>query len=190
MYIRRKVFSKLQTEEGQEKYFSTTEFTLMSEAEQREFSKKKESEPKEEEEKEPKLAREDRKEIRRYGRKWNKKSAELRKKALEGDEDAQKKIVKRAYKKGMIGMGALGATAGALVGANDGKAAKGAAIGGAVGTGLGAAIATGVKSSWKHKKKIESRNPQAKIDGKIDHDRIAVSRGEMTKKEFVKKWGN
>ena len=190
MYIRRKVFSKLQTEDGQERYFSTTEFTLMSEAEQREFSKKKESEPKEEEEKEPKLAREDRKEIRRYGRKWNKKSAELRKKALEGDEDAQKKIVKRAYKKGMIGMGALGATAGALVGANDGKAAKGAAIGGAVGTGLGAAIATGVKSSWKHKKKIESRNPQAKIDGKIDHDRIAVSRGEMTKKEFVKKWGN
>ena len=40
MYIRRKVFSKLQTEDGQERYFSTTEFTLMSEAEQREFSRR------------------------------------------------------------------------------------------------------------------------------------------------------
>ena len=42
MYIRRKVFSKLQTEEGQEKYFSTTEFTRITEAEQREFAKKEE----------------------------------------------------------------------------------------------------------------------------------------------------
>lgn len=40
MYIRRKVFSKLQTEDGQERYFSTTEFTLMSEVEQREFSRR------------------------------------------------------------------------------------------------------------------------------------------------------
>ena len=40
MYIRRKVFSKLQTEDGQERYFSTTEFTRISEAEQREFSRR------------------------------------------------------------------------------------------------------------------------------------------------------
>jgi hypothetical protein len=40
MYIRRKVFSKLQTEDGQERYFSTTEFIRISEAEQREFSRR------------------------------------------------------------------------------------------------------------------------------------------------------
>ena len=33
MYIRRKVFSKLQTEDGQERYFSTTEFTLTKDSE-------------------------------------------------------------------------------------------------------------------------------------------------------------
>jgi hypothetical protein len=46
MYIRRKVFSKLQTEDGQERYFSTTEFTLMSDAEERIFVSAAEKEAK------------------------------------------------------------------------------------------------------------------------------------------------
>lgn len=42
MYIRRKVFSLLQDEAGEERYFSTTDITL-EDAEQRIFSKKKEA---------------------------------------------------------------------------------------------------------------------------------------------------
>ena len=50
MYIRRKVFSRFyDSESGEERLFSTTDYTLMSEAEQREFAEKNES--KEEEEK-------------------------------------------------------------------------------------------------------------------------------------------
>ncbi len=46
MYIRRKVFSKLTNEYGEERYFSTTEYTYMTEAEQREFVSKAEKEAK------------------------------------------------------------------------------------------------------------------------------------------------
>lgn len=57
MYIRRKVFSKLQTEDGQERYFSTTEFTYMSEEEQREFAEKEKQEEDEKKAKRKKIAK-------------------------------------------------------------------------------------------------------------------------------------
>ena len=40
MYIRRKVFSLLQDETGEERYFSTTDFEISGDAEERIFSKK------------------------------------------------------------------------------------------------------------------------------------------------------
>lgn len=188
MYIRRKVFSKLQTEDGQERYFSTTEFTLMSEAEQREFSKKNDDEEEE-------LSKEDKRAIKYWQKKRHKETAELKQAALEGDKEAEKKLTKKAYKKAMIASGAAGAIGGALIGAsNSNKKGKGAligaGIGAAYGTGIGALAGKAVKEGWKHRKKFESRNAQNKINSKLEHDQLAVANGKMSKKEFIKKWGN
>ena len=57
MYIRRKVFSRFVDESGEEKLFSTTEFSYMTEEEQKEFADKKENEEKKEEKKSDKLAK-------------------------------------------------------------------------------------------------------------------------------------
>ena len=56
MYIRRKVFSRFVDESGEERLFSTTEYSYMTEEEQREFANK-EDEEKKEEKKSSKLAK-------------------------------------------------------------------------------------------------------------------------------------
>ena len=99
MYIRRKVFSKLQTEDGQERYFSTTEFTLMSEAEQREFVSSAEKEAK------MQLAR------------------EIADAEEAGDHKKAEQLKKRFAKKDRRGFGAIGTAVGAGVGATTGALA-------------------------------------------------------------------
>lgn len=193
MYIRRKVFSRFIDESGEEKLFSTTDYTLMSEAEQREFSEDKKSDEEE-------LAKEDKKIIKYWQKKRRKETAALKQAALEGDKEAQKKLTKKAYKWGMIREGAIGAGIGAITGsmAHDDESRKskikgalrGAAVGGALGTGLGALIGKETKEGWKHQKKTDSRNAQSKINSELEHDQLALANGKMTKKEFIKKWGN
>jgi hypothetical protein len=65
MYIRRKVFSRFVDESGEEKLFSTTEFSYMTDEEQREFTKKNKKSHKD---------REDDDEDREEGRKKHKTS--------------------------------------------------------------------------------------------------------------------
>lgn len=170
MYIRRKVFSKLQTEDGQERYFSTTEFTLMSEAEQREFSKKDDDD-------EPNLSRSDRKAIERI-KKSN--TADMIQDAWKGDKNAQKRVLKRNH---VSKSTAIGAGIGAGVGLLRKKGVIGSLIHAGAGAGAGALVGnlTDPKSS-KYDKKDE------KIDRQ--HDRALVASGKMSKKDFVKKWGN
>jgi len=48
MYIRRKVFSRLEDENGEERYFSTTEYTYMTEAEEERYFAEKEKEEEDE----------------------------------------------------------------------------------------------------------------------------------------------
>ncbi len=55
MYIRRKVFSKLQTEDGEDRYFSTTEFTMTEDSEGiRYFSKSNDNNSEEDDHNKPK----------------------------------------------------------------------------------------------------------------------------------------
>lgn len=84
MYIRRKVFSKLQTEDGQGRYFSTTEFTRISEAEQREFS-----------------------------RRSNLKD-DLKKAIKEGDDKKVKELEKKATRRRTLAGAVIGAAAGGV----------------------------------------------------------------------------
>lgn len=183
MYIRRKVFSKFQDEDGQERYFSTTEYTLISELEQREFSKKDDDDDEDEE-----LLREDKKQIKRYKRRPEK--SQLLEDAYRGDPEAKKKLGKEASRKAMAALGVMGAAEGALLGMSGGGkgALKGAAIGAAAGTGLGALAGKEIKRGWKNADK-KSRNAQFALNKELELDRLAVANGNMTKKEFIKKWG-
>ena len=129
MYIRRKVFSKLQTEDGQERYFSTTEFTLMSEEEQREFVSSAEKEAK------MQLAREIL-EAEEAGD--TRKARDLKKRFVKKDRKLAKGI-------GMMAGGLSGLTLGSTIGTAAAKGKDvGTGIGGLVGTGAGVGIGAGL----------------------------------------------
>jgi hypothetical protein len=185
MYIRRKVFSRfVDSESGEERLFSTTDYTLMSEAEQREFSKKDDDDDDEGE-----YLREDKKAIKYY--KKHPKISKLKEQALKGDPEAKEKLGKRGARAITAIEGGLGAASGAMLGAEMGGgkgALKGAAIGGALGAGAGALTGREIKRNWKNVDK-KSRNAQAEIDRELEKDRRAVANGNMTKKEFINKWG-
>lgn len=170
MYIRRKVFSLLQDETGEERYFSTTDVTLENE-EERTFSvaedaesleEKDFSDKKKEEDDEPKLTTSDKINIKLNKALTTKKDREA---FVEAYEDGKShKYGKQAAKYAAISSGIGG-----------GK--KGAA-GSYAGTRAGVALN---KLARKHSGSLDTKI-------KLAVDRVKVADGKMTKEEFAKKW--
>lgn len=182
MYIRRKVFSLLQDETGEERYFSTTDVTLENE-EERTFSvaedaesleEKDFSDKKKEEDDEPKLTTSDKINIKLNKALTTKKDREA---FVEAYEDGKShKYGKQAAKYAAIGSGISGGTLGAAIGAGIG-AVSGAA-GSYAGTRAGVALN---KLARKHSGSLDTKT-------KLAVDRVKVADGKMTKEEFAKKW--
>ena len=169
MYIRRKVFSLLQDETGEERYFSTTDVTLENE-EERTFSvaedaesleEKDFSDKKKEEDDEPKLTTSDKINIKLNKALITKKDREA---FVEAYEDGKShKYGKQAAKYAAIGAG-IGAVSGAA--------------GSYAGTRAGVALN---KLARKHSGSLDTKT-------KLAVDRVKVADGKMTKEEFAKKW--
>lgn len=182
MYIRRKVFSLLQDETGEERYFSTTDVTLENE-EERTFSvaedaesleEKDFSDKKKEEDDEPKLTTSDKINIKLNKALTTKKDREA---FVEAYEDGKShKYGKQAAKYAAIGSGIGGGIQGAAIGAGIG-AVSGAA-GSYAGTRAGVALN---KLARKHSGSLDTKT-------KLAVDRVKVADGKMTKEEFAKKW--
>ena len=182
MYIRRKVFSLLQDETGEERYFSTTDVTLENE-EERTFSvaedaesleEKDFSDKKKEEDDEPKLTTSDKINIKLNKALTTKKDREA---FVEAYEDGKShKYGKQAAKYAAIGSGIGGGKKGAAIGAGIG-AVSGAA-GSYAGTRAGVALN---KLARKHSGSLDTK-------AKLAVDRVKVADGKMTKEEFAKKW--
>lgn len=170
MYIRRKVFSLLQDETGEERYFSTTDVTLENE-EERTFSvaedaesleEKDFSDKKKEEDDEPKLTTSDKINIKLNKALTTKKDREA---FVEAFEDGKShKYGKQAAKYAAIGSGIGGAVSGAA--------------GSYAGTRAGVALN---KLARKHSGSLDTKT-------KLAVDRVKVADGKMTKEEFAKKW--
>lgn len=170
MYIRRKVFSLLQDETGEERYFSTTDVTLENE-EERTFSvaedaesleEKDFSDKKKEEDDEPKLTTSDKINIKLNKALTTKKDREA---FVEAYEDGKShKYGKQAAKYAAIGSGIGGAVSGAA--------------GSYAGTRAGVALN---KLARKHSGSLDTKT-------KLAVDRVKVADGKMTKEEFAKKW--
>lgn len=170
MYIRRKVFSLLQDETGEERYFSTTDVTLENE-EERTFSvaedaesleEKDFSDKKKEEDDEPKLTTSDKINIKLNKALTTKKDREA---FVEAYEDGKShKYGKQAAKYAAIGSGISGAVSGAA--------------GSYAGTRAGVALN---KLARKHSGSLDTKT-------KLAVDRVKVADGKMTKEEFAKKW--
>ena len=171
MYIRRKVFSLLQDETGEERYFSTTDVTLENE-EERTFSvaedaesleEKDFSDKKKEEDDEPKLTTSDKINIKLNKALTTKKDREA---FVEAFEDGKShKYGKQAAKYAAIGSGISGGILGAITG-------------GKYGTIAGVALN---KLARKHSGSLDTKT-------KLAVDRVKVADGKMTKEEFAKKW--
>lgn len=184
MYIRRKVFSLLQDETGEERYFSTTDVTLENE-EERTFSvaedaesleEKDFSDKKKEEDDEPKLTTSDKINIKLNKALTTKKDREA---FVEAYEDG-----KQAAKYAAIGSGISGGILGAVVG---GK--KGAAIGAGIGAVSGAAGSyAGTRAGVALNKLARKHSGSLDTKTKLAVDRVKVADGKMTKEEFAKKW--
>lgn len=184
MYIRRKVFSLLQDETGEERYFSTTDVTLENE-EERTFSvaedaesleEKDFSDKKKEEDDEPKLTTSDKINIKLNKALTTKKDREA---FVEAYEDG-----KQAAKYAAIGSGIGGGILGAAVG---GK--KGAAIGAGIGAVSGAAGSyAGTRAGVALNKLARKHSGSLDTKTKLAVDRVKVADGKMTKEEFAKKW--
>lgn len=178
MYIRRKVFSLLQDETGEERYFSTTDVTLENE-EERTFSvaedaesleEKDFSDKKKEEDDEPKLTTSDKINIKLNKALTTKKDREA---FVEAYEDGKShKYGKQAAKYAAIGNGIGGGILGAAVGGKKGAA------GSYAGTRAGVALN---KLARKHSGSLDTKT-------KLAVDRVKVADGKMTKEEFAKKW--
>lgn len=178
MYIRRKVFSLLQDETGEERYFSTTDVTLENE-EERTFSvaedaesleEKDFSDKKKEEDDEPKLTTSDKINIKLNKALTTKKDREA---FVEAFEDGKShKYGKQAAKHAAIGSGISGGILGAVVGGKKGAA------GSYAGTRAGVAL----------NKLARKRSGSLDTKTKLAVDRVKVADGKMTKEEFAKKW--
>ena len=185
MYIRRKVFSLLQDETGEERYFSTTDVTLENE-EERTFSvaedaesleEKDFSDKKKEEDDEPKLTTSDKINIKLNKALTTKKDREA---FVEAYEDGKShKYGKQAAKYAAIGSGIGGAVGGK----------KGAAIGAGIGAVSGAAGSyAGTRAGVALNKLARKHSGSLDTKTKLAVDRVKVADGKMTKEEFAKKW--
>ena len=193
MEIRRKVFSLLQDESGEEKYYSTTEFELSWDEEgEKLFSERKRISHKErrqlrKELKNEGLTRSERSEIV-YLSRAKKKDLEDDIKRLEGDEEEREKGYKKAKKAIQIINGATLAATGAVNGAAAGGikgAIAGGTVGAAAGAGLGTIIANkAIKESRKHR---DDKRYAAESEMRADKEKVALRK--MSPKEFREKWG-
>lgn len=191
MYIRRKVFSLLQDETGEERYFSTTDVTLENE-EERTFSvaedaesleEKDFSDKKREKDDEPKLTTSDKISIKLNKALTTKKDREA---FVEAYEDGKShKYGKQAAKYVAIGNG----IGGGILGASAIGGKKGAAIGAGIGAVSGAAGAyVGTRAGVALNKLARKHNGSLDTKTKLAVDRVKVADGKMTKEEFAKKW--
>jgi hypothetical protein len=177
MYIRRKVFSTFEDENGEERLFSTTEF--MNEDEYLDeicFSDDEDQE----------LTKSDKARLRDL--KWfkTKKGREVAENAIEKND--WEPYIKHTTKRG----GQVGGVIGGLYGAGMGSmaGAKGAAIGALAGTGVGAGIgalasrklAKNQKEALRHK---YTNNYRQELQD--DVDLMKVADGKMSKKEYMKR---
>lgn len=187
MYIRRKVFSLLQDETGEERYFSTTDVTLENE-EERTFSVAEDAESLEEKDFSDKKKEEDDETTSdKINIKLNKAltTKKDREAFVEAFEDGKShKYGKQAAKYAAIGSGISGGILGAVVG---GK--KGAAIGAGIGAVSGAAGSyAGTRAGVALNKLARKHSGSLDTKTKLAVDRVKVADGKMTKEEFAKKW--
>jgi hypothetical protein len=185
MYIRRKVFSTFEDENGEERLFSTTEFMN----EDQYLDELMYSDP----EDEPKMKLLDK--VTAWNRKHLMTKGERNLVVGLGKNDPE--AWKKAGKREAIVNGALGSITGASLGYWKGGA-KGAAIGGLAGAGVGAGLGYGstrVGKAIRNHSIKESKNPTGKKFWKNNEkafernvDLTEVANGNMTKSEFAKKW--
>ena len=180
MYIRRKVFSVLVDETGEERLYSVNE-TLLEGYEEREFAEKKK-----EEEVEPetdKLRFMDRVE---YVRDKYLTPKQLRK--------AERAAVKGEAGKAIVEGGKIyvpvGAAVGALAGGIATKSVKGALKGAAVGTGMGAAGTAGLGLGTVGVKVARKLSPRYEELADRRVDQLDMASGKISKKDFKKKHYN
>lgn len=184
MYIRRKVFSVLLDENGEERLFSTTEFvdeeTYLN---QKEFGEKK-------------LSTSDKIDFA-VGKLIPKKIAERQARYwdMENEEDS-KAAAKEARKRSFKGLTAGGAIAGALSGAaigRKGSRGRGAAIGTIAGAGAGAVLggvgALSHKLGEKTARALHKNSDKYKKYAKKGSDKYKVISGQMSKEEYTEKHG-
>ena len=176
MYIRRKVFSLLHDEAGEERYFSTTEINL-EDAEERIFSVNEEKEDK----KKPKLTVSDKIKIKLNKALTTKKDREAMIEAYE--EGKSHKLGKQSAKYGAIGGAIVGGMAGSLAGK------KGALIGAGLGAATSAAGSyAGTRLGVYGNKKLRKISGDLDTSTKQQVDIVKVADGRMTEEEFAKKW--
>ncbi len=179
MYIRRKVFSILVDETGEERLYSVNE-TILEGYEEREFAEK------EEEEVEPK----------------NDKLRFMDQVDYLGDKYLTPKQLRKAAKaatKGQVGKAIVeggkiyvpvGTAIGALAGGLATKSVKGALRGAAAGAGVGAAGTLGVGAGAVGVKVGRKLSPRYEELADRRVDQLDMASGEMSKKEFKKKHYN
>lgn len=178
MYIRRKVFSILTDEMGEEKLFSVNETLLegyeYDEVDDRYFSKK------EEEDDDDKLRFGDRVELAINKHLNTKQGRKAEKAAAEG------KVGKAIIEGGKIFV-PVGAVAGGIGGALATKNVKGALKGAAVGAAVGGAGTAGYGVGTAGVKVLRKISPRYEELAERRLDLLKMADGEMTKKEFKKK---
>jgi hypothetical protein len=187
---------KFEFDELIEKAFSMGyEYALEEIEEQREFSEKEEKEEKDSK----KMSLGDRMDVwaykNLYGKKYRKGSIE----GLDDKESLGKAILretKTGAKIGVTGGALLGALAGAVDkdGGDSAKeralnALKFSGIGAAAGAGYGAAVGTIKGGTTIPLRRIARKDPKVDSAIKREQDKMRVADGQMTKEEFLEKWG-
>ena len=192
MYIRRKVFSTVIDENGEERYFSINEIIDEENYLNEVMYSKKNNEPR-------KLSTDERKALADYlkaGKRVRKDNELL----YEGDEEPDKKTRRKLRNKlalrdakhegikGAAAGGVLGAGIGALVGKG-----KGAAVGGATGAALlggldAIASGTGSRAGLALRDKLSRKNKSYKKALEQERDLYRVSEGKMNINTYKKRY--
>lgn len=191
MYVRRKVFSKVENQEtGEIKLFSINEIelsdseklysVLMDEDEISLFSDFLEEYQKEfGDSKDTKLKLSDRMAIGSYKHLYGKNARKRERNRIDGVDESGK-----AAKQGAIGGGIAGALVGTALHGNK-KAAAIYAGTGAASAAAGAYI--GTKAGLATRKALEKKMPKYKASWDKQRDRLDVAEGKMSKEDYAKK---
>lgn len=198
MYIRRKVFSSFIDENGEERYFSTTEYTLEDNTEERVYAEK--------DNEDKKMRWSDKQNIKRLKKMYEKDEniKKAHKKQYDDDPEVRKQGDKEVMKKGLK---SVAKTTGILVPASavagyglsrgilkegkkealktGGKMALISAGSAAAGAGISAG-AMALDNKLRNKRVKEGKLSE---DDKKVKDQIRTASGEMTEEEYTNKWG-